>query len=45
MEYEDNGRLTINKLTLLAKEKFDIHISDDEAKEMIQALGVRAGRI
>ena len=44
LEYENNGRLTINKLTLLAKEKFNIHIEDDQAKEMIQALGVKTGK-
>jgi hypothetical protein len=44
LEYENNGRLTINKLTLLAREKFNIHIDDDQAKEMIQALGVKTGK-
>lgn len=44
LEYEKTGKLTINKLTLLAKEKFDIHISEEEAKEMIQALGIKAGK-
>jgi Ca2+-binding EF-hand superfamily protein len=44
LEYEKNGRLTINKLTLLAREKFNIHINDEQAKEMIQALGVKRGK-
>lgn len=45
LEYENNGRLTINKLVLLSKEKFGVHIEDDEAKEMLQALGIKRGRI
>ena len=44
LEYENTGKLTVNKLTLLAKDKFDIHISEEEAKEMIQALGIKAGK-
>jgi Ca2+-binding EF-hand superfamily protein len=43
LEYENNGRLTINKLVLLSKEKFGIFISDEEAKEMLQALGIKRG--
>lgn len=44
LEYENNGRLTINKLVLLSKEKFGIHLTDQEAKEMLQALGIKAGK-
>lgn len=44
LEYEGNGRLTAHKLSLLAKEKFNIHINEDQAKEMFQALGVKRGK-
>lgn len=43
LEYENNGRLTAHKLTLLAREKFNIHIDDDQAKEMFIVLGVKRG--
>lgn len=44
LEYENNGRLTAHKLSLLAKEKFSININEDQAKEMFQVLGVKRGR-
>ena len=43
LEYEENGRLPVSKMTLLISDKFGIHLTDQEAREMIQALGVKRG--